>query len=459
MRGGKILKVAKFGGSSLSNASQIKKVANIIQNDPAIRFVVVSAPGKRHESDIKVTDLLITLHQVVITQQDYSPILESILERYQSIVDELAIDTHLIDHFRDVLKTYISSIKDSDYLLDALKACGEDFNAQLISPYLNKIGLNTRYISPKELGIIVSDEPGNAHLLKTSYHKIRKFKNDPQVLIIPGFFGYSESGNIVTFPRGGSDISGAIVARGVQADIYENFTDQSYIYAAHPGIIKNPYAIKELTYQEMRELAYSGFGIFHDEALEPLFKVKIPVMVKNTNQPEIPGTKIVAERRFKKELPVVGITCDEGFTAITLRKYLLNRELGFTRKLLQIFENHRISIEHVPTGIDDISVVVRSKYLTNSLDSILEDIQRILNPDSMMVEDDLAIMVIVGEGMVDTPGMAKKAATALADENISIRMINQGSSEISMFFTISMEDRKKAIHAMYDAYFGDLELS
>ncbi|MFK8243728.1 MULTISPECIES: aspartate kinase [unclassified Facklamia] len=447
------MKVAKFGGSSLSDATQLTKVANIIKQDDAIRFVVVSAPGKREESDIKVTDLLITLHQHVMVQEDYQPTLDTILSRFATMVDELNLSADIIQHFEETLRHYIATISDSNRLLDALKACGEDFNAQLFSQYLTSLGLKAQYISPKDFGIMVTDEPGNAQLLPTSYEKMAQFRHNDAILVIPGFFGYSTEGNIVTFPRGGSDITGAIVARGVQADIYENFTDQSYIYAAHPGIIDNPYAIKEITYREMRELAYSGFGIFHDEALEPLFQVNIPVMVRNTNQPEIKGTKIVAQRQYKEELPVVGISCDEGFTSISIRKYLLNRQLGFTRRLLQIFEDHNVSIEHIPTGIDNISVVVRSAYLEGVLDSILQDIQEKLEPDTLQVEDDLAIMVVVGEGMVAAHGMANKTTEALAKEKISIRMINQGASEISMFFTIRMKDKLSALQAMYRAYF------
>lgn len=447
------MKVAKFGGSSLSNATQIKKVATIIQNDPEIAYVVVSAPGKREDSDIKVTDLLIDLFNASQTNQEIQSQLDAVLNRFRLIVEELHLETDIINEFESTLIHHLQTINNPARLEDALKACGEDFNAQIISQYLQSLGLPARYMSPKELGIMVTDEPGNAQLLDSSYQVIAQYRNLDSLLVIPGFFGYSTSGNIVTFPRGGSDITGAIVSRGVQADVYENFTDQSYIFAAHPGIIKNPYAIKEITYQEMRELAYSGFGIFHDEALEPLYQVHIPVMVRNTNQPSIPGTKIVSKRELQKDLPVIGISCDEGFTAIAIRKYLLNRQLGFTRKLLQIFENHEVSIEHIPTGIDDISVVVRSHYLEGKLDSIVSQIEYELQPDTLTVEDNLAIIVVVGEGMVSAHGMASKATTTLAQKGISIRMINQGASEISMFFTIEMKDKDAAIHAMYHTFF------
>lgn len=452
------MKVAKFGGSSLSNATQIQKVAKIIQNDPEIQFVIVSAPGKRDDKDTKVTDLLIHLFDEKVHSGSIERAKQMVLDRYSSIADELSLSKEIITHFDHVLTEYLSSITDPLRLLDALKACGEDFNAQLISQYFQRIGLNARYISPAELGIIVSDEPSNAHLLLESYDKIAQYKHDEQILIIPGFFGYSPNGNIVTFPRGGSDITGAIVARGVEADIYENFTDQSYIYAAHPGIVRKPYPIKEITYREMRELAYSGFGIFHDEALEPLYQVDIPVMVRNTNHPEIDGTKIVAQREINPNLPAIGISCDEGFTAISINKYLLNRQLGFTRKLLQIFENYHISIEHIPTGIDDISVVVRSHQLAapGTLDALLKDIEEQLDPDFINVETDLAIVVIVGEEMAEVVGTANKATRALASQAINILMINQGASEISMFYTISMDDKDDAIRALYREFFGHL---
>ncbi|UUX35354.1 aspartate kinase [Fundicoccus culcitae] len=451
------MKVAKFGGSSLSSAQQLVKVGNIIKHDPAIRFVVVSAPGKRHNDDYKVTDRLIDLAIAQKNGLDMEAIQADIIGRYQSMVDDLGLDQAIITSFKLTLNKYLETLKGNyPRLLDALKSCGEDFNAQLITAYFNQLGINARYISPLEIGIIVTDEPANAQLLPESYDLIREWRNQDELLVIPGFFGYSKSGNIVTFPRGGSDITGAIITRGVQADIYENFTDMSYIYSAHPKMIDNPHPIAEITYREMRELSYAGFSIFHDEALEPLYQVNIPVMIRDTNHPEIEGTKIVASRDNIKEYPVIGISSDEGFTSITLRKYLLNRELGYTSRLLQIFEDQKISIEHVPTGIDNITVVFRTRQLTrpNQLNAIIHEIEETLSPEWISVEDDLAILVIVGEGMREVTGIAHKAMTALALEDINILMINQGGSQISLFIGIKIKDQEAAIRGMYQQYFG-----
>lgn len=450
------MKVAKFGGSSLSSASQIQKVAKIIQNNPAIRFVVVSAPGKRDDKDIKVTDLLIALFTNHTIGVDTSGIREQIIQRYQSIAEDLDLDLSIIDRFRDRFAQLKETVTRPDRLLDALKSCGEDFNAQLISQYLQKIGVEAAYISPKDLGIIVTDEPAHARLYNESYDLIGRHRNSDKVLIIPGFFGFSKNDQIVTFSRGGSDITGAIVARGVKADIYENFTDQSYIYSAHPGIVKKPHAIKEVTYREMRELAYSGFGIFHDEALQPLYESKIPIQIKNTNAPEIEGTKIVKDRGQINEYPVIGVSGDSGFLSITLKRYLLNREVGFLRRVLQVFEDHDINVEHVPTGIDDITILVRSNQFEDDhkLGELLEDIEQQFEPEWVHVEKDLALVAVVGEGMRDTIGLANKATQAFTDSNTSLRMINQGASEISMFFAIQSKDMNKALNELYAAYFN-----
>ena len=450
------MKVAKFGGSSLSNATQIKKVADIVRNDRKIKFVVVSAPGKRDEEDTKVTDLLIALHTNKIVNMDVEPIIQNILNRYHSIIDELHLDERILTYFKNRLHKYLDTITDSDYLLDALKSCGEDFNALVVSEYLNNIGIESRYLSPEEAGITMTDNPGDSQLIPSSYDKISQLSNRKEVLVIPGFFGYTESGKIVTFSRGGSDITGAIVARGVGADVYENYTDVSYIYSAHPGIIKNPHPISEITYREIRELSYSGFNVFHDEALQPLYEDKIPVIIKNTNRPEDKGTRIVSERNDVNEYPVVGISGDAGFLSITIKRYLLNRQMGFLRRLLQAFEDLDLSVEHVPTGIDDASIVLRSSQFENNnkLEELQEIIRQDLDPEWIHIEENLAIIAIVGEGMRNTIGIANKATEGFTKSGVSLRMINQGASEISMFFSIPAKDLNKSIRFIYDEYFN-----
>ncbi|GAB3070944.1 aspartate kinase [Salinicoccus sesuvii] len=453
------MKVVKFGGSSLCSAEQIKKVADIIKSDAERRIAVVSAPGKRSANDTKVTDMLIALHVNHTTGLDTKDAISRIIDRYQSIINGLEIDAGLLDQFEQTLIHHLDTIKSRDRLLDALKSCGEDFNAQLISAYLNQIGVRAAYMSPKEAGILVTDEPSNAQLIESSYDKLNHLKESEHVLIIPGFYGASENDDIVTFPRGGSDITGAIVARGVEADLYENFTDVSFIYSAHPGLIEEPHAIREITYREMRELSYAGFGVFHDEALAPVFKKEIPVMIRNTNDPGIEGTKIVAEREFIPEMPVIGISCDEGFTSITMNKYLMNREIGFTRRLLQILEDHRLSYEHVPSGIDNLSVILRTRQFdgNSKLEDVIADINDKLEPDAVYVEDDLALVVIVGEGMKEHVGIATKTTTALSENDVNIRMINQGASEISMMFAVDIKDAHKALRAIYSNYFSEIK--
>lgn len=450
------MKVAKFGGSSLSNATQIKKVASIVQSDKDIKTIVVSAPGKRRDDDVKVTDMLIALCTNKIAGLDTEEALTEILMRYKSIVEELSIDSSLLDNFESILRDYLNTIEDNDYLLDALKSRGEDYNAQLISAYFNSLGISAKYVSPEEAGIRVTNTPANARLLTSSYNEINKLKDYPEdVLVIPGFYGIADNGNIVTFARGGSDITGAIIARGIGADIYENYTDESHIYAAHPGIIEEPYKIEEITYREMRELAYAGFGIFHDEALEPLYQEKIPVMIRNTNEPHIEGTKIVPERKLNPDIPVIGFSCDEGFTSISLHKYLLNKEIGFTRRILQILEDYQISYEHMPSGIDDISIIMRSNQFenNNSLDKIIEEIDLQLEPEWIEVEEDLSLLFIVGLGMARQIGIVSRVTAALAEEKVNIRMMNQGSTEYSMMFAIQTKDHEPSIRALFKEFF------
>lgn len=453
------MKVAKFGGSSLSNASQIDQVSKIIEKDKDIRIVVVSAPGKRYEEDIKVTDMLITLFTNKMTGKNTTEVIEGIIQRYQDIVEELNLNNDLIADFKSQLHFYLENIADKERLLDALKSCGEDFNAQLINEYFNKRGITSEYMSPKEVGITVTDTPSDAQLIPSSYDEIGKLKNKEKVIVIPGFFGYTPEGEIVTFSRGGSDIIGAIVARGVEAEQYDNFTDQSYIYSAHPSIVESPHPIKELTYREMRELSYSGFGIFHDEALRPLYEAKIPIMVRHTNYPEIEGTKIVSERFDTEDYPVIGVSGSDGFFSITIKRYLLNREVGFARRFLQVFERYGISIEHFPTGIDDLSVImVKDQFEgTNKLEAILEDIEKEFDPEWVHVEEELAVIAIVGEGMRDTIGIANTATQSFTDAGISMNMINQGASEISMFFAIKSASLDKALQYLYRGFFDGKE--
>ncbi|KFZ41697.1 aspartate kinase [Anoxybacillus flavithermus] len=448
------MKVAKFGGSSVANAQQFQKVANIVTSDEARKFVVVSAPGKRFKNDTKMTDLLITLAKKVIEDDLYEGVLAQVVARYDEIVTDLHLSRDILDVISASLQQIIDTYDDQpERLLDALKASGEDNNAKLMAHYLRQLGYEAHYVSPKDAGIFVTDEPGNAQILPESYEQLAKLKERSGILVIPGFFGYSRSGHIVTFPRGGSDITGSIVAAGVDAELYENFTDVDSIYCVNPSIVEHPCQLKELTYREMRELSYAGFSVFHDEALEPVYRRGIPVCVKNTNNPEAKGTMIVATRDHR-ERPVAGIASDTGFCSINVSKYLMNREIGFGRRLLQILEDEGISYEHTPSGIDNMSVILREEQLAGDVERrVLDRIVKELRVDEVSIERDLALIMVVGEGMERSVGIAAKATAAFARANVNIEMINQGSSEVSMMFGVKADAVEKAVRALYEVYF------
>lgn len=454
------MKVVKFGGSSLANGTQFKKVAQIVFADKERRIVIVSAPGKRSVEDIKTTDLLISLANQVFTGGNEREALQQVIDRFADIIEELELGheltTEIEQHLTELITTYRN---DEERLYDALKASGENQNAKLVAAFFRKLGEEAHYISPKEAGLIVTDEPGNAQILPEAYDELAKLRGRSGILVIPGFFGYSKVGNIVTFPRGGSDITGSIVAAGVDADTYENFTDVNSIYSVNPSLVDDPYEMKEITYREMRELAYSGFSVFHDEALQPVVHKKIPVQIKNTNFPEFQGTRIVASRDPGR-LPVVGIACDKGFCSINITKYLMNREIGFGRRLLEILEEEGISFEHTPSGIDNMSVIVRSHHLHNGKEErILEKIRTELSVEDVHLERNLAMVMVVGEGMAKTVGIASRAMEAFYKANVNIKMINQGSSEVSMMFGVDANDADLAVQSLYHAFFTPVKQS
>ena len=449
------MKVVKFGGSSLASASQLQKVLNIVKSDKNRKFVVVSAPGKRDNNDTKVTDALIQYYRAYIEGEDLIPHQDWIIKRYQQMVSELQLKPLVLEKItKSILDLATLPIEENPFLYDTFLAAGEDNNAKLIAAFFNQNGLKTRYIHPKEAGILVSSEPSNARILPSSYDKIEELKNYEEVLVIPGFFGITQKGQICTFSRGGSDITGSIIAAGVKADLYENFTDVDGIFAAHPGIIQKPHLIPELTYREMRELAYAGFGVLHDEALIPAYRGKIPLVVKNTNNPNHPGTKIVL-KHSDKAIPVVGIAGDSNFVSINMSKYLMNREVGFGRKVLQILEELNIRWEHMPTGIDDLSIILRERELTPiKEEEILRQLTQKIEVDHAEIEHNLSIIMIVGEKMKSHIGLTATATKALSDNNINIQMISQGSSEVSIMLVVNSEQEKAAIQSLYKAFFN-----
>ena len=449
------MKVVKFGGSSLASAGQLEKVFNIVQSDSERRFVVVSAPGKRNAEDTKVTDALIKYYREYVDGKDVTASQEWIINRYQAMVDELGFSANSMKKIAEnIISLANLPINDNEFLYDTFLSAGEDNNAKLIAEYFTFRGLPARYVHPKKAGIIVSSEPGNARILPSSYDKIEELQNAEEVLIIPGFFGVTVDNQICTFSRGGSDITGSIVAAGVKADLYENFTDVDGIFAAHPGIIKHPHSIKELTYREMRELAYAGFSVLHDEALLPAYRGRIPLVIKNTNNPSHPGTRIVLDHT-DQTLPVVGIAADDGFVSINISKYLMNREVGFGRKVLQILEDLNIRFEHMPTGIDDLSIVLRNIELTPIKEAeILRQLKTKMEVDKAEIEHGLSIIMIVGENMKSHVGVTATATSALSNQNVNLAMISQGASEVSVMFVVKTEEKEKALQALYAAFFN-----
>lgn len=452
------MKVAKFGGTSLANAEQIKKVCCIVREDRDRRLIVVSAPGKRHKDDKKVTDLLISYAARYLEEGAAEAEKKAIYGRFREIVEGLGLSGEFARQIESELEEVLTNRQGlaADRFIDAVKAAGEDTCAKVVAHYLRSLGEEAHYINPREAGMLVTDEAGNAHVLPEAYERLNELARKKGITVFPGFFGYTRAGDLVTFSRGGSDITGSILAAAVKADVYENFTDVDSVYVVNPNLVAQPREIKEITYREMRELSYSGFSVFHEEALIPAYQGNIPVCIKNTNNPAAPGTMIVSERTYATNR-VSGIASDSGFCSIYVSKYLMNKEIGFGRKLLQILEEEGLSYEHTPSGIDNISVILRERDLTGKEQRIVERIKNELEVDDIAVQHNLALVMIVGEGMRQSVGTTARAATALAAAQINLEMINQGSSEVSMMFGVKAEDADRAVIALYQEFFGQEE--
>lgn len=449
------MKVVKFGGSSLASGKQVEKVFQIIMSDPERKVVVVSAPGKRFAEDEKVTDLLIECADLCLLDKDPKVKFDAVMARYSLIATELELPPEIMTEINNDLTTRLNSDKSKpERFIDLLKASGEDNNAKLVAAYFQKQGVEAHYVDPKDAGMLVSDHPGNAIALPEAYAQLYSLRERSGILVFPGFFGYSKEGEVFTFSRSGSDITGSILANALKANLYENFTDVDAVYSVNPMIVEKPREIKVLTYREMRELSYAGFTVLHDEALVPAFRAGIPVHIKNTNNPSAQGTKIVYERDNTNG-PVIGIASDDGFCSIYVSKYLMNREIGFGRKLLGILEEYGISYEHTPSGIDDVSVILRESQFDLELENEIKwRIETELHADEVKIEHSLALIMVVGEGMRHNVGTMARAAKALAMAKVNIEMINQGSSEVSMMFGVKEVDEQRAVQALYEEFFA-----
>ncbi len=453
------MKVIKFGGSSLADDIQFRKVGAIITSDPERRVVVVSAPGKGVNDPVKVTDMLIKTAETTLERGlDAGKVeLQTIIDRYASIAEKLGVPEVMERIGADLAGLLENAdLSHPAAFTDCLKAAGEDNSAKLMAAYLTSLGYPAVYVDPREAGMILSDEYGNAKILDKSFDLLNQsLSGIKEIVVFPGFFGRTESGRLVTFPRGGSDITGAILAAALKVDVYENFTDVDYVYAVNPKLVDHPTPITLVTYREMRELSYAGFNVYQEEALLPVFRVGIPVNIRNANNPSCPGTMIVSSRPVDAEhVRVAGIASDKGFTSIYVSKYLMNREIGFGRRLLQILEDEGISYEHTPTGIDDMTIIIRSAALKpGALDRIVERIRSELHADDVQVTVGLSLIVVVGEGMKHAVGIASSATAALSQAGVNISMISQGSSEVSMIFAVNSEDCDKGVTALYNALF------
>jgi aspartate kinase len=447
------MKVCKFGGSSLADAAGIARACAIVLADPERSVVVISAPGKRHKTDTKVTDLLIACADAALHGRDVETPLAAVVERYAAIEKDLALPGALARAVEaDLRERLAGDTAHRDRFIDTLKAAGEDNCAKVFTAALNARGANASYLSPREAGLLLSDEYGNAQLLPESADNLAAIGQAEGITVFPGFFGYTREGDVVTFPRGGSDITGSILAAAVGAEVYENFTDVDSVFAADPDIVPNARPIEELTYREMRELAYAGFGVLHDEAIIPAVRAGVPICIKNTHRPRGAGTTIVPQHRHAVSR-VVGIAGSAGFCALYVSKYLMNREIGFGRRLLQIIEDEALSYEHVPSGIDNMSVILdETAFDAQTEQRVRARIRDELGAHDVEVERGMALVMLVGEGMRYAVGLAARATRALADAGVNIEMLNQGSSEISMMFGVKADALKRAVRALYGAF-------
>lgn len=434
--------VAKFGGSSLADANQINKVKEILFASYDRRYCVVSASGKRNKDDDKITDLLINLHNNKNDSKKQKEIFEKIKSRYVEIVKKLGISYDIVSEL-DCILNESKDKSERDYLASR----GEYLSAKILSIYFDAIFLDMK-------GLIIFDDNKKVDYdtsfknIKNAIEKIES-ENDNKKIIIPGFYGSTKDGEIVTFSRGGSDITGAIVARSVEANLYENWTDVSGAMFEDPRVVENAPTIEYVTYTELRELSYMGANVLHEETVYPVSKVGIPINILNTNSPSDKGTMIMASiPSIIKRRVVTGIAGKKGFTSILLQKTLMNEEVGFLAKLLMIFEKEKISVEHCPTGIDTISIIVRTELLKEKETEIIDEIKKELKPDVLNVEDGLSIVAIVGEGMVYHKEITYEIFKCLHDANIGVKMIDLGSSGINVIIGVDDYDYEKTLLAL-----------
>ena len=438
-------KVVKFGGSSLASAQQFKKVGDIIRSDEARKYVVPSAPGKRFDGDTKVTDMLYHCYAVAQEGKKFDDLLKKIKERYDEIISGLGLSLSLEEEFK-VIKEQFKAKAGSDYAASR----GEYLNGIIMANYLG-------YEFIDSATVIFFKEDGTFDADKTNQVLGKRLENVERA-VIPGFYGAYENGVVKTFSRGGSDVTGSIVAKAVRADLYENWTDVSGFLVADPRIIDNPEVIQTITYKELRELSYMGATVLHEDAIFPVRYAGIPINIRNTNQPDAPGTMIVPDSKhpsYETKEIVTGIAGKKGFCTITLEKDRMNDEVGFGRRVLEIFEKHNVCFEHLPSGIDTMCVILNKSDLEGIQDMIVNEICQTVEPDSIAYDEDLALIAVVGRGMVKAKGTASRVFKAIAMADVNIRMIDQGSSEQNIIIGVSESGFETAMRAIYQEFADD----
>ena len=439
------VKVVKFGGSSVADADQVRKIRAIVEADPERRYVVVSAPGKRFSKDSKITDMLIMLKAVIDNNIPYAALLAPIRERYTSIEKDLGVDAGMDARFEEIRRNIEAGCSEN-YIVSR----GEYLSAALIAAYLGYDFVDTqKLILFDHRGRLLADETNKALSEELAKH---------ERAVIPGFYGsYADTGEVCLFSRGGSDVTGSIVARAAQADIYENWTDVSGMLMADPRVVKNPLPIKHITYLELRELSYMGASVLHEDAVFPARMSDIPINIRNTNSPEDPGTIISNHDGEDDGMIISGIAGKPDFTVISINKNMMNKEIGFVRRALAIVEDEGVSFDHIPTGIDSLSMVIATSELEDKLDDILEAFRIQLKPDEITVEKGIAMIAVVGRRMKNNVGVSARICKALAESGINIRMLNQGTGEINVIVGVEGADFEQAIRVIYEEFVPSAE--
>ena len=433
------MKLAKFGGSSLACGDQCKKVIDIIRADEERKIIVVSAPGKRDKKDHKITDMLFLIHRLTSIGMDFREVFRSVQERYEEIIRQIIPDMDLSKEFEKIQNEIYMGASE-DYIISR----GEYLMAKILAG-----ALGFDFIDAEDLFLFDDDGKVDVEYVSKRYEELGCGKN----IVVPGFYGCDKGGNIVTFDRGGSDISGSILAAAVPVDLYENWTDVSGFLACDPSIVKNPVPIRTVTYEELHELSYMGAQVLHEDAIEPARKANIPIQILNTNKPGEAGTRLLAHVE-KTDRPVTGLAGKKGFTVINIKRSHAGSSSGFFRRLSSVFEANGCSIEHMPTSIDTVSVVVSDEEFKAKEKKILEEVDIFCDPDGIELTGGLSLLAIVGEGMNRRAGVSARAFKALASAGINVRMISQGSSELNIIVGVSSSQFEFAIRALYDEFFG-----